>query len=254
MNAVKEATLEDVLAFSAQFFDQVETIVLGHGNISEVDLLNTADTIKQSLMQNTRMVSVERKHVVQLPARLSRQAINAEHNDNAMTWYVQAVTDTLKERATMGLLGQIVRAPYYTYMRTEKKYGYVVFATPYPMLDQGGLAFIVQSPGTDSATLFDESQQFLTTYVEQIRNMGDGDFKAHQQGLITNLTKKPLNLKEKSNRFWSEIDRDNAQFNTQQTLADYIAKLNQKDVADYLEQQVLSKNSKGLLLHFDGQN
>ena len=254
MNAVKEATLEDVLAFSAQFFDQVETIVLGHGNISEVDLLNTADTIKQSLMQNTRMVSVERKHVVQLPARLSRQAINAEHNDNAMTWYVQAVTDTLKERATMGLLGQIVRAPYYTYMRTEKKYGYVVFATPYPMLDQGGLAFIVQSPGTDSATLFDESQQFLTTYVEQIRNMGDGDFKAHQQGLITNLTKKPLNLKEKSNRFWSEIGRDNAQFNTQQTLADYIAKLNQKDVADYLEQQVLSKNSKGLLLHFDGQN
>ena len=253
MSAVKEATLEDVIAFSGQFFDKIETIVLGHGNISEVDLLNTANTIKASLMHNSRMVSVERKHVVQLPARLSKQDIRAEHNDNAMTWYVQAVTDTLKERATMGLLGQIVRAPYYTYMRTEKKYGYVVFATPYPMLDQGGLAFIVQSPNTDSTTLFNESQQFLSGYVDSIRTMSDEDFSAHQQGLITNLTKKPLNLKEKSNRFWSEIDRDNTQFNTQQTLADYIADLNQKDVADYLEEQVLSNNSKGLLLYFDGQ-
>jgi secreted Zn-dependent insulinase-like peptidase len=138
-------------------------------------------------------------------------------------------------------------------MRTEKKYGYVVFATPYPMLDQGGLAFIVQSPTANSKTLFDESQQFLKGYVDDIRDMSDENFSAHQEGLITNLTKKPLNLQEKSNKFWSEIDRDNTQFDTQQTLADYIAKLNQKDVADYLEQHVLSNNSKSLFLHFDGQ-
>jgi secreted Zn-dependent insulinase-like peptidase len=253
LDAIQQATLEDVNQFSSVFFNKMEVVVLGHGNIDQAQLLNATQTIKKTLMKNSRMVSVERKHVVQLPSRLSKQTVKAEHSDSAMTWYVQAVTDTLKERATIGLLGQIVRAPYYTYMRTEKKYGYVVFATPYPMLDQGGLAFIVQSPTANSKTLFDESQQFLKGYVDDIRNMSDENFSAHQEGLITNLTKKPLNLQEKSNKFWSEIDRNNTQFDTQQTLADYIAKLNQKDVADYLEQHVLSNNSKSLFLHFDGQ-
>ena len=253
LDALQQSTLSDVNDFSRAFFQKMEVVMLGHGNLDQTDLLNAAQTIKQSLMVNSEHVVVERKHVVQLPNRLSKQTIKAEHNDSAMTWYIQAQTDTLKERATLGLLGQIVRASYYTYMRTERKFGYVVFATPYPILDQGGLAFIVQSPTTDSTILFDESQQFLHKYVANIRQMSDEDFTAHQQGLITNLMKKPLNLQEKSNRFWSEIDRNNTQFNTQQTLADFIAELNKNEVADYLEQYVLAPSSKGLLLHFDGQ-
>ncbi|MGR6873019.1 insulinase family protein [Pseudomonas sp. HK3] len=253
LSAVKQASLEDVSAFSAKFFDKMEVVMLGHGNIDQAQLISAAKTIKQTLMVNTQAEPVERKNVIQLPSRLSKEVINVEHNDNAMTWYVQAETDTLEERATMGLLGQIVRAPYYTYMRTERKYGYIVFATPYPMIDQGGLAFIVQSPSANSTTLFTESQQFLQNYVDDIRNMTDEDFAAHQQGLITNLTKKPLNLQEKSNKFWGEIDRDNYEFDTQQTLADYIAKLDKETVARYLEEHVLADTSKALFLHFDGK-
>ncbi|NVK38111.1 MAG: insulinase family protein [Gammaproteobacteria bacterium] len=252
LNAVKVASLNDLHEFTLQFFDQMEVVMLGHGNISQPQLLTASKSVKQALMQDSHMVSVPRKHVVQLPPRMSKQLINTEHNDSAMTWFIQAKTDALKERATMGLLGQIVRAPYYTYMRTERKFGYVVFATPYPMLDQGGLAFIVQSPTAPSNLLFKESQEFLSNYVQQIRDMSDEDFTAHQQGLITNLLKKPLNLQEKTNRFWSEIDRENDQFNTQETLANYIEQLNQQDVANYLEQHVLAENSKALLLHYDG--
>lgn len=252
LNAVKVASLNDLHEFTLQFFDQMEVVMLGHGNISQPQLLTASKSVKQALMQDSHMVSVPRKHVVQLPPRMSKQLINTEHNDSAMTWFIQAKTDALKERAAMGLLGQIVRAPYYTYMRTERKFGYVVFATPYPMLDQGGLAFIVQSPTAPSNVLFKESQEFLSNYVQQIRDMSDEDFTAHQQGLITNLLKKPLNLQEKTNRFWSEIDRENDQFNTQETLANYIEQLNQQDVANYLEQHVLAENSKALLLHYDG--
>ena len=253
LDALEQAKLSDVIEFSQLFFDQLEVVVLGHGNIDQNQLLAVSKTIKQTIMQHSHMVTVPRKLVEQLPARLSKQAVSAQHNDSAMTWYVQAKTDTLKERATMGLLGQIIRAPYYTYMRTEQKYGYIVFATPYPMLDQGGLAFIVQSPTAKSDLLMRESQQFLAGYVESIRTMSDEDFSAHQQGLINNLLKKPLNLQEKSGKFWSEIDRDNKDFNTMETIADYIAKLDQTAVANYLEQHVLADNSKSLLLYYDNQ-
>lgn len=252
LNAVNQAKLSDVIEFSKQFFDELDVIVLGHGNIDQAQLLNANKTIKKHIMQHSHTVSVPRKFVDQLPAGLSKQKINAQHSDNAITWYVQAQTDTLKERATMGLLGQIIRAPYYTYMRTEQKYGYIVFATPYPMIDQGGLAFIVQSPTANSELLMSESRQFLAKYVQTIRDMSEEDFNAHQQGLINNLLKKPLNLSEKTGKFWSEIDRDNHEFNTQETLADYISKLNKAQVADYLEQHVLAQTSKGLLLYYDG--
>lgn len=250
LTAIKEAKLSDVTQFSQNFFDQLDVVVFGHGNIDQNQLLNASKTIKKHIMQHSHMVNVPRKFVDQLPARLSKQAVTAEHNDSAITWYIQAKTDTLKERATMGLLGQIVRAPYYTYMRTEKKYGYIVFATPYPMLDQGGLAFIVQSPTAEADLLMQESQDFLAGYVQTIRDMSEDDFHAHQQGLINNLLKKPLNLQEKTNKFWSEIDRDNKEFDTQETLAEYIEKLNKNDVADYLEQHVIAKNSKSILLFY----
>lgn len=253
LSAIHQAKLDDVLEFSNQFFDELEVVVLGHGNIDQSQLLSAIQPIKHIIMQHSHTVSVPRKLVTQLPEQLTAQAITAQHSDNAMTWYIQAKTNTLEERANMGLLGQIVRAPYYTYMRTEQKHGYIVFATPYPMLDQGGLAFIVQSPNTQSQILFEESHGFLTNYVEHIRNMSDDDFRAHRDGLINNLLKKPLNLKEKTGTFWKEIDRENHDFDTQQTLADFIGQLNQEQVANYLEQHVLAPSSKSIFLHYDGK-
>jgi secreted Zn-dependent insulinase-like peptidase len=139
-------------------------------------------------------------------------------------------------------------------MRTERKHGYVVFATPYPILEQGGLGFIVQSPVTPSSVLLAESEAFIKNFANTLAEMSDEDFTSHQQGLVTNLTKKPLNLQEKSNRLWKDLDRENLQFNTMDKIAEHVAQLSKEDVLNYLREYIISPNKKAMFLSYDPES
>jgi secreted Zn-dependent insulinase-like peptidase len=249
--AVKSSVREDVLNIKQQFFKQLHAVILGHGNISKNQLLKSSQLLS-NIIDNSEHIQVGRKQVKQLAHKVTKQTVIAEHADNAMTLYFQAQTQSSKERATMGLIAQIIKAPYYTLMRTQRKHGYIVFGTAYPMLEQGGLAFIVQSPSTLSQTLFDETQAFITDFIQTLENMPNEEYAAHQQGLIANLVKKPLNLKEKTNRYWRDIDIDNEQFNTYQELAKHVEKLTKQELVQYLKTYFISDEKKALLLNFDG--
>lgn len=249
--AIEKATLKDLLDIKQKYFDALHVVVMGHGNITKQQLNTASNVVKTSLLENTQAIDVKRKQLDQLPNGLSKKQVTAQHQDHAMTLYFQAQTDSQKERATLGLIGQIIKAPYYTLMRTQRKHGYIVFATPYPILKQGGLAFIVQSPTTTSQQLLNESQTFLKDFVGELKDMNAKDFTAHQQGLVNNLLKKPLSLKEKSNVFWREIDENNTEFNSKKILADHVSELDKTTLIDYIEQYLLSEKAKSLVLYHD---
>ena len=251
LEAVKSAVREDVLNIKQQFFKQLHIVVLGHGNISKNQLLKSTQLLN-SVLENSEDIQVNRKQVKQLAHSTTKQVVNAQHSDHAMTLYFQAQSQDSKERATMGLIAQIIKAPYYTLMRTQRKHGYIVFGTAYPMLEQGGLAFIVQSPSTPSQNLYDETQAFIQDFVNTLEEMPDDEYKAHQQGLIANLVKKPLNLKEKTNRYWRDIDIDNHQFNTYEELAKHVGLLSKQEIIAYIQKYLISNEKKALFLSFDG--
>ncbi len=249
--AIKQASLKDVLAIKQTFFKKLHLVMLAHGNINKSQALDIAQLLKQKILANNEPTAVYRKQVTQLEHSLKNMTVDAQHDDSVMTLYYQAQNNGTKERATLGLIAQIIKAPYYTYMRTEKKYGYIVFASAYPMLEQGGLAFIVQSPNAQSSELLSETLAFIASFVKTLETMTAEEYKAHQEGLVSNLLKKPLNLEQKSSRFWSEIDRENDQFNTLEELAQYVRELTQEELITYLKQNLIGHNQKALNLHFD---
>jgi secreted Zn-dependent insulinase-like peptidase len=251
LNALKSLNVEDVQAMTKNYLEKLQMVLLGHGNISKDQLLATSGVIQTKLLKDSQADSVDKKKLKQLPNGLTQKTIHVNHSDSAFTMYLQARTNDLKERATLGLVAQVLKAPYYTYMRTERKHGYIVFATAYPILEQGGMAFIVQSPVTPSKHLLSETMEFIEGYIPTLEAMSDEDFTAHQQGLVTNLLKKPLNLQEKTGRYWSEIDRDNGEFNTLETLADHIQTLNQQDIINYINDHILAKDSKAVVFTHD---
>jgi insulysin len=253
LNATQNANRDDVLAIKQLFFKKLHLVMLGHGNISKQQLLNSSKVLQNKILKDSQPVTVKRNEVKQLPTALTSQAVTADHADSAFTLYFQAQDGSTKERATLGLISQIIKASYYTYMRTEREHGYIVFATAYPLLEQGGLALIVQSPKTPSPVLMSDSQAFLKGFITTLSDMPEEEYDAHQQGLISNLLKKPLNLAEKSSRFWSDIDIENTQFNTLQTLADEVKKLSKLEVLHYMQKNLLGDNKKALLLHFDAK-
>lgn len=251
LDALMASNLEDLVSFQKAFWQELDVVVLGHGNISAAQLNTTGDLIRKSLLIETDAVKVARKQVTQLNAGQINQAVNAQHKDSSMTLYIQGTSEDLKERAKAGLLGQMMHAPYYTYMRTERQYGYVVFATPYPMLEQAGLAFIIQSPTAQSQHLLDETERFMQSFELQLLSMKEDAFTAHKQGLIQRLLEKPKNLREKTNRFWREIDRENTDFNTAESIAAEVEKLTKEEVHQYYEQNIMSPEARRLLLAYD---
>jgi secreted Zn-dependent insulinase-like peptidase len=251
LEALNSADLDALLALKSNYFKQVNAIVLGHGNLSESDLLASSNTLSTVLLSNSQVVEVKQKTLKQIPQGLEKHKVDAQHNDSAFTLYFQAQNKDPKERATLGLLGQIIKAPYYTYMRTERKHGYIVFATPYPILEQGGLGFIVQSPTTPTAILLAESEAFIENFVVTLEAMSKQDFIAHRQGLVTNLTKKPLNLQEKTSRLWRDLERENLAFNTMDKIAEHVAELSKQEIVDYLKQYIIAEDKKAMFLSYD---
>lgn len=249
--AMADVKLEELHELQSRFWKELDVVVLGHGNINDKQLVDTGKLVKEELLNGASYQSVPRKVVTQLPSGEQSLLVKAQHKDAAMTLYIQGEGSELDERARMGLLGQMLHAPYYTYMRTERQYGYVVFATPYPMLEQAGLAFIIQSPTANSTQLLDETERFMQSFELQLLNMSEKDFDAHKQGLIQRLLEKPKNLREKTNRYWREIDRENFDFDTAEKIADAVKALSKEELYSYYEKHVMGNDARRLLLHYD---
>ncbi|EAT11978.1 peptidase M16 [Bermanella marisrubri] len=249
--AIEQASYEDLLNLTEQYLQQMQVSVLGYGNITQSQLQDSVELVQDALLDNAESLQVAHKSIRQLNGGTEKEIIDAQHTDTAMNLYIQAESDSLKERAKIGLVGQILKAPYYTYMRTQKKYGYIVFATPYPLLQQGGLLFLVQSPGASSSLLYQETLGFLERQQAEIANMTEEDFESHKQGLINNLLKKPTNLKDKASELWSDLDEGNLEFNTKQALADYIEDLDKSDIEEYYNSHMIGEAQRSLLLTYD---
>ena len=90
----------------------------------------------------------------------------------------------LTERAHMLLLGEMLAAPFYTSLRTEKQLGYVVAAFASNHLRVPGLAMIVQSPSADAETIKSEMTGFLADYSEQVASLTEGDLQRYKASVL----------------------------------------------------------------------
>lgn len=230
-----------------QFWQQLDIVILSHGNISRVQSLALAEDIKVRLLQDATAVEVPRKQVRQLPVGTEKLTQPLDHPDSAMVYYLQG-SEAFNERAAMGLIGQIISSGYFNFMRTQRQYGYTVFATPYPMVEQAGLAFIVQSNKTDAQTLYGETQRFIQKFELTLLNMPPADYSAHQQGLVQRLLEKPRNLQEKTNLYWRDIDRGNDNFDTAQQIAAAVEATSKDQLLEYYNEHLINRNLHGLLI------
>jgi secreted Zn-dependent insulinase-like peptidase len=228
--ALPAITADDLRQFAQQFQQQVYSRLLVHGSISQAEAENIAALVEQYLPANHTSIGL--RDVLQLPNGQFQEALTLEHPDKAITLYVQGDDTSDRARARYALLGQIMRAPYYNYMRTEQQLGYIVAATPYPQQTVPGLAFIVQSPQTLPQQLIDHSNHFFAQFIEQLQTMPAEEFKNYQQGLITQLLQQPKNMGEKASRHWSELLQGRKTFDTNSAIAKEVEKVALQELID----------------------
>ena len=193
----------------------------------------------------------------QSPDNQYLQSIEQQHPDSAMSLYIQGQQfDELTSdnaRAHYALLAQIISTPYYQWLRTEKKMGYIVSASPFPQNAVPGMIFIVQSPTASSADILAESELFFADFKQQLAQLSDKEFDDHKQGLISRLVSKKKNMAEKVGHFWHNIEVNRLTFDTNEAIAKEVADIKLKDIQGLFENSIIEKKDPRLLFSHSQQ-
>jgi secreted Zn-dependent insulinase-like peptidase len=225
--------------------------VLSHGNRRADEALAMAQTVNRVLRHNAEVAEPASIDVVQLnPQETLVQTLELEHDDSAVTLYLQGEDTQPGTRAAYMLLGEMLSAPFYTELRTEQQLGYVVFASAMPLLNVPGLALVVQSPVADPLTLAQKMEQFLRDSTPLFSQLDATALDAVKASTLSRLLQKETSLSQRSGRYWQELDRGELGFNSREKLAAAIESLS---VAD-LQREFGNINQRRLLVRSFGKS
>ncbi|WP_369601552.1 insulinase family protein [Hahella sp. SMD15-11] len=252
-NREQLAALETITpAYMADYaqavFAKVDLVTLGLGNMDEATARALNDVVRTRFVKTAEATAeVPRSRVVRLPAAVFATQKVVTHPDTGYLYYVQGQDKSWTDRARYALIGQIIGPWYYERLRTEKQLGYIVFASPYPVLEVPGLAFIVQSPRASGAELHQETQEALKAFAGRLNELSEQDFALHKQALITRLSERDKTLEQRADRYWTEIDQQHEQFDSRQQLIQAIEGLSRADVIETFRKRVADQPAAMLL-------
>ncbi|MCG3200558.1 MAG: Protease 3 [Gammaproteobacteria bacterium] len=251
--AAHRVRLEDLRAFVSRLLRDVQVVALAHGNLRRADARALGDIVRTALVEPATPVEVPPGQVVQLDSgTVYRRELGISHPDSAVVAYFQGKDRSAAERARFELLAQILEAPFYNDLRTEKQLGYVVSAGSLPLLDVPGITFLIQSPTTHPADLEANISQFLASYRGAVAAMPAELFESHREGLLSRILTREERLQMRTDRYWSDLDLQRYRFDGRQQLADAVRAITLEDFRKFYEQVLLDAGRRELVVQSTG--
>ncbi|AOY88185.1 peptidase M16 [Marinobacter salinus] len=239
--AAKQVTLDELKSFSHALLSHVDPVMLAHGNLTRAYALNLAQQVGAIVLGDSKIATVERSRVRQLPQKETQVALDVDHPDTGYTLYMQGSNTSFEERARFRLLAQIISSPFYEEIRTNQQLGYIVYATPFEMLETPALGFVVQSPGASQEQIDKAVRQFSEDFEVQLERLSETGMNREKQAVISKLLEKDRQLGDISGRYWRELDRGAYNFNSRQKLAEAINNVSKKALLQTFTEAVLER-------------
>lgn len=217
IESMRSASLEQLQQHVLTARDGWKPELLVHGNFRAAEARELASLIADGVLPKAAQVEPVTRKVLSLPKGDQLLRVDDPHTDSALYLYWQAPGLSKRDRAIFGLAAQILRAEFYSSLRTDKQLGYIVSAWPQPIDDVAGLVLAVQSPVADAEALRQEFIGFMQDWLVKPRS--EAFFKRNQQALVARLLEEPSNLWDAGDRLWRDLLQGYEQFNSRQQLA-----------------------------------
>lgn len=240
--AAEEVTLEELERFAEELFTRTDPVMLAHGNLSEAAALNLAQQIRAMVLRDAEITEVTRSQVKTLPEGETTETIPVNHPDTGYTLYLQGDDTGFDERARFRLLGQVISSPFYEELRTNRQLGYIVYATPFEMLETPALGLVVQSPEASAEEIDQAVSEFSDAFEERLSSLSDSDLEREKQAVISKLEEQDRQLGEVSERFWREIDRGATGFDSRDRLVAAVKAVDREQLMEVYRRAVLERN------------
>ncbi|WP_375171181.1 insulinase family protein [Marinobacter sp.] len=241
LEAARQVSLDELKSFSEALLSEVDPVVLAHGNLSRAYTLNLAQQIRAIVLKNSTMAEVERSRVRQLPAEETQVTLDVRHPDTGYTLYMQGENTGFAERARFRLLAQVISSPFYEDIRTTRQLGYIVYATPFEILETPALGFVVQSPKATQAQIDQAVREFSAQFEARLASMDQASLNREKQAVISKLLERDRQLGDISGRYWREIDRAATDFDSRERLAEAVQAVKKDALLETFRQAVLNR-------------
>ncbi len=197
-DALEPVNLVELLDYVESFFRRGHGRFYGGGALARGEVESMVEAVLEALRVGGEGDASLDYRVVKLPRATAtpRLSIPVQHADSSVVLYVQAETDSLRERAELAVLQNMLDAPLYTRLRTEKQLGYVVGSRIMPLHRVPGLLLYVQSPVVRSGPLMKEVDDFLDQFATTLERMSEAEIERHRQSVLTHVEEFPKSLAE----------------------------------------------------------
>jgi insulysin len=221
--------------YQKAFFSGVHAEMFLHGPVSRSEgeelLASWANMLP--LDDNTPVVEVATNA---WPGDRIRSYAYAHPDQAASVLYIDQRTDP-GSRILNQLAGNLIEAPFYTRLRTEKQLGYITFATAFPLYNTPILTGAVQSPTANPDELAAAIQQEFDSFVDMVKSMPNEQFESQRLSLLDQLLNPPSTQSELSNAIWSAIGLRRP-FSDRMMQAQTLEAITQEQFVEYLKQRI----------------
>ena len=238
IDALTAMSLADVEAYAAQFWASATAEVMLYGNYDPAAIAGVTDIISPVLGQGPAPALSPLKVLKLEAGEQAQYAVDIEHDDSVVAWYLQAAGDSWRDRAAGALTAQIMKSGFFQQLRTEQQLGYVVSAVPFAQLDVPGIVMLVQSPSHDAPHVVNAMQAFMEG-VEA--DLTEEQFDRHQRALVSDILRPDKNLMERAEFYWQSIARKQYDFLGREQLADAVRGFNRDEWLEYYNRVFLQQ-------------
>ncbi|KAH8890672.1 LuxS/MPP-like metallohydrolase [Thozetella sp. PMI_491] len=247
---------EDIQHFKQVLLSQLHLEVLVHGNIDREEAKELTTMVESALDYKVFPVAEwpVRKSLILPPGsryRFQKELSDPENANNCINYwtYLGDRADAVV-RAKTKLLGQLIGAVAFDWLRTKLQLGYVVQAYAYPRYTTWGFDLVVQ--GQKSCQFMETCAiAFLKTYLKWLKKMSEEEFETQKRSVLTRVTEKPKNLKEAFQSYAGTINSEHYNFQWEQQDVANLGIITKADMVDFYEHFICpsSAQSASLVVH-----
>jgi len=249
--ALEPAGPEDLERFVHELSATGTLEILVHGNFSADEARDIARLAREALGV-APAAGVPPVEVARLAPGEWWRAMTVDHPDSALLMYLQGAQSSDAERARVALTAQILSAPFFNELRTERQLGYVAFAQAYPLYRVPGLLLAVQSPVAAPGVLAREFEAFLQRQAAAAATLDEASFARQRQALLDRLRESPKSLEERSDRLWADIGLGAYGFDDRERVAAEVERIGRDEWVRYFRSQFAGEGRRALLVKSRG--
>jgi insulysin len=188
------------------------------------------------------------KGLVDLRSRPSQlHVVECQHPDEAAVIYVQAPSASTRDVALTILFEQLIAAPFFNQLRTEKQLGYLVGSGYLPYNRHPGIALYIQSPNQQAHDLVTAIKQFLMQLANEIDKY-QVVWPSLCNAVIRQFNEPDTHLNMRSQRFWVAIGHKDYHFQHHQKMTECLRQLTFADLAAFAKALALSQHFGEIIL------